>query len=226
MARTGRIRNSHRSRSPWLALAGLGLAACIHPGGAPVACPPDAELEFYRATQAERSAQWAREVARLRADLGQAERTMVSIESGLRGMHTRADAVSSIAEARIAIERASRRAPWRRDEVREARDKLEEAERQLQAGHAGSAVFFASRAARIATTLDEEANEVERNASTRFVNVRRVNLRIGPSVDHRVIGVLTEATPVFPERQEGDWVLVRTVAGPAGWVHTKLLTPR
>ena len=47
-----------------------------------------------------------------------------------------------------------------------------------------------------------------------------------PSTDARVIAVLSDATPVFPERREDDWVLVRTAAGPVGWVHSSLLRPR
>ncbi len=165
-------------------------------------------------------------MARLRADLFQAEESMVAIESGLRGVHTRADAVSSLAEARIAVERAGPAARWRPEQVKEARAKLEEAERQLQAGHPGSAVFFASRARRIAETLNEEAEHVSRSSSTRFVNTRNVNLRAGPSTQYAIVDILSEATPVFPDREQGEWVLVRTVSVPAVWVHTSLLSPR
>jgi hypothetical protein len=184
------------------------------------------DAEVYQTARQEQLEHLEREVARLRADLRQAEEAMVTIESGLRGVHTRADAVSSLAEARIAVERASQSVPWRPTEVGEARAKLEEAERQLEAGHSGSAVFFASRAQRIAQTLSEEADQVERHAATRFIHAQRVNLRADPSTDARVIGVLSEATPVLLERREGDWALVRTTAGPVGWVHSALLHPR
>ena len=213
---------------------GLGtlllLPACagLLPAGSG-SCPDptaQADARVYRTAQQEQVAHLEREVARLRADLRQAEEAMVTIESGLRGVHTRADAVSSLAEARIAVERASQSVPWRPADVSEARAKLEEAERQLEAGHSGSAVFFASRAQRIAKTLSEEADQVTQQASTRFVHARRVNLRAEPSIDAKVIGVLDEATPVFLERREGDWVLVRTTAGPVGWVHRSLLSPR
>ena len=166
-----------------------------------------------------------REVARLRAELRQADEAMVTIESGLRGVRTRAEAVSSLAEARIAVERASQRVPWRPADVLEARAKLEEAEQQLEAGHSGSAIFFASRARRIAETLSEEADQVSRHASTRFVRGRQVNLRAGPSTNTPVIRVLSEAALVFPQRRKGNWVLVRTTAGPVGWVHGSLLGP-
>lgn len=211
-------------------LGALGLAGCAGielPERSPSRSEPEpSDAEVYSSAQAERIAYLEREVARLREDLRQAEGSMVTIESGLRGAHTRADAVSTLAEARIAVERASQAVTWRSDRVQEARDKLEEAERQLQAGHSGSAVFFASRARRIAEALNSEARQIARNESTRYVRARRANLRAGPSVEHRVVDTLGESTPVFPERARGDWVLVRTIAGPAGWVHTSLLQPR
>jgi hypothetical protein len=184
------------------------------------------DAEIMRSAQLERVDQLEREVARLRADLRQAEESMVAIESGLRGIHTRADSVSALAEVRIAVDRARRGAPWRKREILEAQAKLEEAERQLQEGHSGSAVFFASRAQRIADNLDEEARHVEASKAARFVHAHRLNLRAGPSTAEPVIGVLERATPVFLERDQDSWMLVRTLSGQVGWVHASMLHER
>lgn len=181
------------------------------------------DAEVYRSAQRDWIEHLESEIDHLRADLHQAEEAMAAIESGLRGLHTRADAVSALAEARIAVESAGQNAPWRTEDALEARSKLDEAERQLQAGHAGPAVFFASRARRIADTMNEEASKVAQSPEARFIHASRVNLRSGPSTSHRVIDVLGEATPVFSERREGDWVLVRTPAGSVGWIHASLL---
>ena len=86
-----------------------------------------------------------------------------------RGARTRADAVSALAEARISVEHARTSAPWRRTEISEATEKLEEAERQFQTGNPGSAVFFASRAQRISDALREEARRVTGAAGARVV---------------------------------------------------------
>jgi len=180
--------------------------------------------QFYKRAGVDRTTQLELEVERLRADLREAEEAMVAIESGLLGVHGRADAVSTLAESRIAVERASRDAPWRRNQVMEARRKLEEAERQFQAGHTGSAVFFASRARRIAQALSAEAERVASTPGTRFVNGQRVNLREGPSMEDRILHVLVGSTPVFPEREDGEWVLVMTPSGQVGWVHRSLLS--
>ena len=184
------------------------------------------DAETYRQAQTARIHSLEREVARLSSDLAKAESAMVAIESGLRGAQTRADAVSALAEARISVERARTSAPWRREEIAEANDKLEEAERQFQAGNPGSAVFFASRAQRIADSLHEEARSVAGMKEARIVAAPRVNLRAGPSATDSVLAVLSEATPVLPQRSEGEWVLVRTPDGVAGWVHASLLEMR
>jgi len=189
------------------------------------ACEPAGRPAVLRSAEQGRVAQLEREVAMLHEDLRQAEDSMVSIESGLRSTHSRADAVSSIAEARIEVDRASV-VLWRPSELEEARDKLAEAERQLEKANAGTAIFFAWRAGRIARTLSEEAEAVAANRATRFVRSRRVNLRAGPSTNHEVVEVLVRDTPVFLELEEGAWALVRTLGGPAGWVHGTLLVRR
>jgi chromosome segregation ATPase len=185
---------------------------------------PDAEI--YRHAQRETIESLEREIERLRADLDQAEGAMVAIESGLRTVYSRADAISSLAEARIAVERLDVGIPWRMNEIREARAKLDEAERQFQADHPGSAVSFASRAQRFAQALQEEARKLAEFDSALFVNSSRVNLRGGPSTLEPMIGVMSRSTPVFPERREGRWILVRTPAGSIGWVHAWLVSKR
>jgi hypothetical protein len=166
------------------------------------------------------------EVEGLRADLRAAEETLLAVESGMRGAKGRAEAVSALAEARIAVERAARAAPWRADAALEAREKLAEAERQLGAQHVGSAVFFVSRARRIAAALEDEARSVAENAATRFVTGARVNLRAAPDVSAEVLATLAAGCPVFVEENERGWSLVRTAAGRVGFVRSDLLTAR
>jgi hypothetical protein len=207
-------------------LLGACLLGCQTGGGA---CPPEAASpvigsDVYRRAHVSRSEFFEREVERLRADLRQAEESIVAMESGLRGFQSRADAVSALAEARIALDRVERKVPWRQDQVNEARGKLAEAANQLERGHVGSAVFFASRAERITNNLVDEARQVEQWSDRRLVDGGAfVNLRAGPSLDYRVIDQLPKRTPVFPERTHQDWKLVRTPAGQVGWVHESLL---
>jgi hypothetical protein len=216
-------------RLSFAALLGL-LAACAHapppPPPEPAPATPVADAGVYRRADADRLKLLELEIERLRADLRAAEETLLEVESGLRGAQTRAQAVSRLAEARIAIDRAAERAPWRADAVAEARHELDEADRQLAAGHVSTAVFMVSRAARIAQTLLAESALVAEVDSTRYVRAARVNLRSEPTVDAAVVSVLPKELPVFPEAESGEWLLVRTVTGKVGWVHGPLLRER
>jgi hypothetical protein len=220
-----------------LALASLSLAlgcqSVFLPGWlrpAPPPPPPEPappstaiESEVYARAQLERTEFLEREVERLQEDLQQAERWIVDLESGLRDLHTRADAVSAVAEARIALDRVSKKVPWRHERVAEARAKLEDADRQLATDHLGAAVFFASRAQRITESLRVETDRVAKWDVRRVTRGDRVNLRSGPSQDAKVIGVLASQMPLYPERELPDWTLVRTPEGRVGWVHRALL---
>ena len=148
---------------------------------------------------------------------------MIAAESGLRAATTRADAVSSVADARIQVERATERAPWRGREIKEAREKLQEAERQLKQGSFSSAIFFASRAQRAASTLMMEAEATEAMQGLLTVSVAWANLREGPSTATGITEVLMAKTPVYAEKSEGAWYLVRTPWGKVGWMHRSVL---
>jgi len=165
------------------------------------------------------------EIERLRADLAQAEVTMLATDSEVRAGN-RATAVSVLAEAHISVETAQRVAPWWPEALEEAQQKLAEAERQLRGGHPGAAVYFASRGQRIAQNLIVEAKQVEQSKDARFVRVGRLNLRVGPSTGERVIRTLLKGTPVFAQRERGEWARVRTLRGELGWVHASLLAER
>jgi hypothetical protein len=210
-------------------LAALLLSACARPPAAvpsAAAIPSPPPPEVYRRADDDRVKALEREQERLREDLRAAEEALVAIESGMRGSLTRAQAVSGLAEARIQVDRAAQRSPWRAATLVEARAKLDEAERQLAQGHIGSTIFFVSRASRIAATLLAEASQVEKNPATRFVRAGRVNLRSAPTLESPVVAVLPAGLPVFPESEHAGWMLVRTASGDVGWVHAPLLRGR
>lgn len=206
------------------------LWGCIHTPAPPapvpeLSCPEPFPVAVLPRVEAEREEVYEREIERLRADLAEAEASLVAMESGLRRPHSRADAVSALAEARIAVERVAPGIPWRRDRVEEAQAKVREGEQQLELGHIGSAVFFASRAQRITESLRSEVRQVDAWTNRRLVIGRRVNLRAGPSTDHPVLRVVSRNTPVFEERHQGDWALIFTPTGQVGWIHASLLSP-
>jgi hypothetical protein len=212
----------------FLALAAAGCASNGPPPAPPAPAAHEATPDpaVFRRAEADRARMLELEIERLQADVKSAEETLVSVESGMRGAQTRAEAVSLLAQARIQVDRAAARAPWGADTVAEARTKLDDAERQLDQGHIGSAIFFVSRASRIAETLLAEADRVQHTPGTRFVRSARVNLRADPTTDAEVIDVLPAGLPVFPEQSLGEWALVRTVGGQVGWIHAALLRER
>lgn len=184
------------------------------------------ESQLALRVEADRAARLEREVETLRQDLRLAGQSLIGIESGLKGSHSRADAVAALAEARILVERASGRNPWRADALRSARERLEEADRHVAAGNFGSAVFFASRAHRISERLIEEEAQLSATAGILQVDVARLNLRGGPSTSHAVIATLSERTPLHPEGRVDQWQRVRTLDGRVGWVHRSMVSER
>lgn len=205
---------------PW-----LPAPAPKQPAPAPIAKQIDAKQIDTAAEERsrERVASLEREIERLRADLEQAEATMLATDSDGRAGGNRAAAASLLAEALISVDRAAKVAPWQRAAIDTARLKLDEAERQLQSGRSPAAVYFASRGQRIADTLIAEAKLVEDSPNTRFVRVERLNLRAGPSTRDSVVDVLESGEPVFEQRAQGNWKRVLTLRGEIGWVHASLL---
>lgn len=179
--------------------------------------------ELFRQAETDRAGNLEREIARLQDDLETAEAALVEAESGLAANHSRADAVSSLAVTRIQVERAAARAPWRGEAVAGARQKIAEAERQVEEGRFGAALFFVYRARRVADAVLLEAERVRASPDAQMIRAERVNLRAGPSTDDLVLSVLTARTPVIEQAREGEWTLVQVIGGPAGWIHRQLL---
>ena len=186
----------------------------------------DSEAELIRRAEIERVHSLEREVERLKMDLLRAEDALIVVESKLRSGHSRAAVVSALAEAQLQLNKVSQIAPWRPDTISQAQDKLEMAQKHIDEEYFGAAVFFVYRANRIVEDLNYEANIVDSSTQVMFVNRPKVNLRSGASTQEEIIQVLVQGTPVVREKQKGDWVLIRTLAGAVGWIHRSLLTSK
>lgn len=182
------------------------------------------QLQLDVAQQRHRGDRLARDAERLRADIRDAEQALVSLESGLKGMHTRADAVSALADARILVDRAAQQAPWRRDSIERAREKLAEAERHIEEDYLGSAVFFTARGRRLAEEVLAQAQALREDDSTLFVRPDRANVRLQPSVEAEVVVVLQRGTPVTVRGREDGWAQIVTRDDSGGWIFGRLLS--
>ena len=219
----------------WVLMAGcasspdLGPRVAASDGASQAVCEDerrgsdDSQAELFRQAETDRAANLEREIERLQADLERAEAALVEAESGLAASHSRADAVSSLAVTRIQVERAAARAPWRAELVAAARQKIVEAERQVEEGRFGATLFFVYRARRVADAILREAEQVRESPNAQMIRAERVNLRAGPSTHDLVLSVLTARTPVIEQAREGEWTLVQVIGGPAGWIHRQLL---
>ena len=118
------------------------------PATAPAPPVADGEAEKLRARlrrAAEEQKRLEERLAVLQRDLETTETEVIRTKAKLKGIETKAEASSAIAEARILLLR-------RQDEkkrtanIARAEEKLDRAERQLRDGNFGAAVFFALQA--------------------------------------------------------------------------------
>lgn len=134
------------------ALARLAREAA--PAPEPVRASGDPERDKLRARLAravEEQKKLEEKAALLQHDLDATETELIRTKAKLKGIETKAEASSAIAEARILILRLQDEKS-RSAAVGRSQEKLERAERQLREGNYGAAVFFALQAQEL---LDE-----------------------------------------------------------------------
>ena len=118
------------------------------PGGRAVAAGRRREAEKLRARlrrAGEEQKRLEERLAVLQRDLEATETEVIRTKAKLKGIETKAEASSAIAEARILLLRRKDEKKKTADIAR-AEEKLERAERQLRDGNFGAAVFFALQA--------------------------------------------------------------------------------
>lgn len=61
-------------------------------------------------------------------------------------------------------------------------------------------------------------------AMTNSIAKDQVNVRVGPSLNHDVIFMVSIGYPVEIEKQKGQWVMIKDFEGDSGWVSAPLLS--
>ena len=229
-----------RSRAAVLASTAVAGAACVDrlevqarrlgvPAGQPAAAatggsgePEKLRARLRRAAEDQRRLEEM--VAVLQADLETTENELIRTKAKLKGIETKAEASSAIAEAQTLVLRSGDE-KVRPTNVARAREKLGLAEAQLRAGNYGAAVFFALQAqdlleksGRARATSPSEPPP----ASAMVVTASSANVRSEPRRDAPVIARLPRGTSVVPLAEEGEWTRVE-VKGRTGWIAKSLI---
>lgn len=162
-------------------------------------------------------------LAVLQQDLETTENELIRTKAKLKGIETKAEASSAIAEAQTLILRSGDE-KVRPTNVARAREKLGIAETQLRGGNYGAAVFFALQAqdllekpgrARATSPESPPAGAVVVTASS-------AKVRSEPRRNAPVIARLPRGTSVVPLAEEGEWTRVE-VKGRTGWIAKSLI---
>jgi hypothetical protein len=137
-------------------------------------------------------------------DLEVTEMELIRTKARLKGLETKAEASSAIAEANILLRRAENSSGAL---VTLGQQSLAKAEQQLKEENYGAANFFALKAQDLATRA-QDGPESRRDATLPLsvrVRVGRANIREGPGLDQKVLTMLPRGTTLPVRRAQGDW---------------------
>lgn len=166
------------------------------------------------------------QAALLRRELDLTENEVIRTKARLKGIETKADASSAIAEGRILLGRLVEEKGTRAQDVQRAQEALARAETLLRDENFGAAIFFAQKAQDAALKAREPRAEddSERPAPSPSYTVKAsvANLRRGPSTNEPVVARVSRGTPLRASVMRGEWIRVEH-AGNTGWVHRSLL---
>jgi hypothetical protein len=149
-------------------------------------------------------------------DLEVTEMELIRTKARLKGLETKAEASSAIAEARILLRRAESRGGAL---LALGQQSLVKAEQQLLEENFGAAIFFALKAQDLATRA-QDGPEARRGGSLPLsvrVRVARANLRKGPGSGEPVVAVVPRGSVLSVKRGQGEWLEV-THGQLTGWV--------
>lgn len=188
--------------------------------------PGDAEKLRGQLRQAEEEQRRLEDrIALLQRDLDVTETEVIRTKAKLKGIETKAEASSAIAEARILMRRLSeenKRSP----SLARCQAALDRAEEQLKEENFGAAAFFASKAQEFLDTTRRGAlasHEQDRPApKARYVvKPGGANVRRGPSTEDAVVGKIPAGATVEASAIRGDWLRVKH-GDLVGWAYRPL----
>ena len=166
-------------------------------------------------------------MALLKRELDFTETEVIRTKSRLKGIETKAEASSAIAEGRILLVRMAEERGSRAQDVQRAEQALQRAEALLREENFGAAIFFAQKAQDAALKAREQRpvqSEPERPAPSASYTVKAAsaNLRKGPGTSEAIVARVARGERLRASVMRGDWIRVEH-AGATGWIHRSLV---
>jgi hypothetical protein len=167
------------------------------------------------------------QVALLKRELDFTETEVIRTKSRLKGIETKAEASSAIAEGRILLVRMTEERGSRAQDVQRAEQALQRAEALLREENFGAAIFFAQKAQDAALKARDQRpvpSEPERPAPSASYTVKAAtaNLRKGPGTSEAIVARVPKGERLRASVMRGDWIRVEH-AGATGWIHRSLV---
>ncbi len=165
------------------------------------------------------------EIALLNRDLELTESEIIRLKAKLRGLDSKAEASSAVAEARILMKRYQEQR-GRTASLARSQGLVERAEQQIVEENYGAASFFAQKAQELlqdrrrAAPIESAGREAPKKSYT--VLATSLNIRSDPSPNARVVGKARKGDSFEALAILGDWLRVK-IEGGAGWVYRPLL---
>ncbi len=161
----------------------------------------------------------------IQQDLDQAEKQFISIEQRLQLKETKASAVSSLAEARLAYDKYKSIQSKTTDVglLEEIERKLEESRQLIDKDNYPASVYYSKRVHRMLERSASNEAFLRSNGETRVVSVSKANLRKGPGLDYEVIGQVIFGTVLVQVELSDKWSKIETQDGVVGWIHRDLI---
>jgi SH3 domain-containing protein len=215
-------------KAEWAARLALTEARCLPAPAAPTTAPDEIRRLETRARRAEDDKRRLEEEnAARRRELEVTETELIRTKARLKGLETRAEAASAIAETRILLKRAEGRG--RSADAARAQEALSKAEELLKEDNFGAAIFFASKAQDVVVRSNEPrapagAPDDERPAprATCTVKAATANLRESPSTTAPVLASVTQGTRLEALAVRGTWTKVKQ-GDLVGWILSRLV---
>lgn len=200
------------------------------------------EVDGLRFTLMERDAEIHRLKTRLaeqRRLTDEAVQEVVRAKAKLRSIESRAEAVSALAEAEVAInavrDRAAIEGSSLSDTFAKAETLLEMGNHELENENFGGALYLARQAKQQIQSLPATRGNAEFavvpgekvfSQPLPLKSLKRSNLRSHHSTESPVLTVLDQGTPLIAYSHKDDWLRVDTEDGQSGWIFRTLVGVR